>query len=86
MARCQFSVPVTAGNLGTRENTVAGGTISGHLGEVQVSDARAAAAGSGARIEASRVASARDDAHRRPGPDTRGQPVDARRGEAHASV
>jgi hypothetical protein len=42
-----ISVPLTAGNLGTRENTVAGGTISGHLGEVQVSDARAAAAGSG---------------------------------------
>ncbi len=42
-----ISVPVTAGNLGTRENTVLGGTISGPLGVVQVSDARAAAAGSG---------------------------------------
>jgi hypothetical protein len=42
-----ITVPVTAGNLGTRENTVVGGTISGQLGEVQVSDARAAAAGSG---------------------------------------
>lgn len=42
-----MTVPVNAGNLGTRENTVSGGTISGQLGEVQVSDARAAAAGSG---------------------------------------
>ena len=42
-----ITVPVSAGSLGTRENTVAGGTISGQLGEVQVSDARAAAAGSG---------------------------------------
>ncbi len=42
-----ITVPVSAGNLGTRENTVSGGTISGPLGEVQVSDARAAAAGSG---------------------------------------
>src|SRR6202051_5028143 len=42
-----ITVPVSAGNLGTRENTVIGGTISGQLGEVQVSDARAAAAGSG---------------------------------------
>jgi hypothetical protein len=42
-----ISVPVSAGNLGTRENTVSGGTISGQLGEVQVSDARDAAAGSG---------------------------------------
>jgi hypothetical protein len=42
-----ITVPVSAGNLGTRENTVVGGTISGQLGEVQVSDARAAAAGSG---------------------------------------
>jgi hypothetical protein len=42
-----ITVPVSAGNLGTRENTVVGGTISGHLGEVQVNDARAAAAGSG---------------------------------------
>ena len=42
-----MTVPLTAGNLGTRANTVSGGTISGQLGEVQVSDARAAAAGSG---------------------------------------
>jgi hypothetical protein len=40
-------VPVTAGNLGTRSNTVGGGVISGPLGQVQVSDARTAAAGSG---------------------------------------
>ena len=37
----------TAGNLGTRTNTVAGGTISGSLGQVQVNDARSAAAGAG---------------------------------------
>jgi hypothetical protein len=42
-----MTVPVSAGNLGTRQNTVVGGTISGQLGEVQVNDARAAAAGSG---------------------------------------
>src|ERR1700678_1314607 len=42
-----ITVPVSAGNLGTRQNTVVGGTISGQLGEVQVNDARAAAAGSG---------------------------------------
>jgi hypothetical protein len=42
-----ITVPVSAGNIGTRENTVLGGTVSGPLGEVQVSDARAAAAGSG---------------------------------------
>jgi hypothetical protein len=42
-----MTVPVSAGNLGTRANSVSGGTISGHLGEVQVNDARAAAAGSG---------------------------------------
>ena len=42
-----ITVPTTAGNLGTRSNTVLGGTISGLLGEVQVSDARSAAAGSG---------------------------------------
>jgi hypothetical protein len=41
-----ITVPVSAGNLGTRANSVSGGTISGPLGEVQVSDARAAAAGS----------------------------------------
>jgi hypothetical protein len=42
-----ITVPVTAGNLGTRSNTVGGGVISGPLGQVQVSDARTAAAGSG---------------------------------------
>ncbi|MEA2190806.1 MAG: hypothetical protein QOI73_927 [Solirubrobacteraceae bacterium] len=42
-----ISVPTDAGNLGTRANTVLGGTISGSLGEVVVSDARSAAAGSG---------------------------------------
>jgi len=41
------TVPVSAGSLGTRANTVAGGTISGTLGQVQVNDARGAAAGSG---------------------------------------
>jgi hypothetical protein len=42
-----ISVPTDAGVLGTRTNSVGGGTISGPLGEVQVSDARSAAAGSG---------------------------------------
>lgn len=42
-----ITVPSSAGNLGTRANTVGNGTISGPLGEVQVSDARSAAAGSG---------------------------------------
>lgn len=42
-----ISVPTTAGNLGTLTNTVLGGTISGPLGVVVVSDARSAAAGSG---------------------------------------
>lgn len=42
-----ISVPVDAGNLGTRANTVQAGTISGPLGQVQVNDARGAAAGSG---------------------------------------
>lgn len=42
-----ISVPTDAGNLGTRANTVAGGTISGPLGQVQVNDARNPAAGSG---------------------------------------
>jgi hypothetical protein len=41
-----ISVPPDAGNLGSRANTVAGGTISGSLGQVQVNDARSAAAGS----------------------------------------
>jgi hypothetical protein len=39
--------PQSAVSLGTRANTVGGGTISGPLGEVQVSDARGSLAGSG---------------------------------------
>ncbi len=42
-----ITVPTDAGNLGTRANTVGGGTVSGLLGQVQVNDARSAAAGSG---------------------------------------
>jgi hypothetical protein len=42
-----ITTPANAGNLGTVANTVNGTTISGTLGEVQVSDARSAAAGSG---------------------------------------
>jgi len=42
-----ITVPVDAGNLGTKVNNVGGETISGPLGQVQVSDARSAAAGSG---------------------------------------
>jgi hypothetical protein len=42
-----ITVPPAAGNLGTRADTVAGGTISGSLGQVQVNDARSAVAGSG---------------------------------------
>lgn len=42
-----INVPADAGSLGTRANSVAGGTIGGQLGEVQVNDARSAAAGSG---------------------------------------
>jgi hypothetical protein len=42
-----ISAPATAGNLGTRANTVAPGTISGALGQVQVLDARSPIAGSG---------------------------------------
>ncbi|MDQ1687227.1 MAG: hypothetical protein QOK42_202 [Frankiaceae bacterium] len=41
-----ITVPADAGSLGTRANSVGGGTISGLLGEVQVTDARSAAAGS----------------------------------------
>ena len=41
-----ITVPSDAGNLGTRANTVGGGTISGPLGQVQVADARGAAPGS----------------------------------------
>ncbi|HLL07166.1 MAG TPA: hypothetical protein VK393_00790 [Nocardioidaceae bacterium] len=40
-----ITVPVGAGSLGTRSNTVGGGTISGPLGEVQVTDARSGSAG-----------------------------------------
>jgi hypothetical protein len=42
-----ITVPTAAGNLGTQGNTVGGGTISGLLGPVQVTDARSAVAGSG---------------------------------------
>jgi hypothetical protein len=42
-----MTVPADAGSLGSRANAVGGGTISGPLGEVQVNDARSAAAGSG---------------------------------------
>ena len=42
-----ITAPVDAGSLGSRSNTVGGGTISGPLGQVQVNDARSAAAGSG---------------------------------------
>jgi len=42
-----ISAPLAAGSLGTTANTVLGTTISGQLGEVQVNDARGAAAGSG---------------------------------------
>jgi hypothetical protein len=42
-----ISAPATAGSLGSIANSVSGGTISGTLGQVQVNDARSAAAGSG---------------------------------------
>jgi hypothetical protein len=42
-----ISVPTSSVSLGTHVNTVSAGTISGSLGEVQVLDARSAAAGSG---------------------------------------
>ena len=42
-----ISAPAAAGSLGSIANSVSGGTISGTLGQVQVSDARSAAAGSG---------------------------------------
>jgi hypothetical protein len=42
-----ITVPTDAGNLGTRMNSVSGGAISGSLGQIQVLDARSAAAGSG---------------------------------------
>ena len=41
-----ITVPVDAGNLGTITNSVGGGTVTGLLGQIQVSDARSAAAGS----------------------------------------
>lgn len=41
-----ITVPTSAA-LGSRANSVGGGTISGPLGQVQVNDARSAAAGSG---------------------------------------
>lgn len=43
----EISAPTTGVALGTLTNTVGGGTISGALGQVQVNDARSAAAGSG---------------------------------------
>src|SRR5688572_29772637 len=42
-----ITVPADAGNLSTKANTVAEQTVSGVLGQVQVLDARSAAAGSG---------------------------------------
>jgi hypothetical protein len=42
-----INVPSDAGSLGSRVNTVDGGTIHGTLGTVHVEDARSAAAGSG---------------------------------------
>jgi hypothetical protein len=42
-----MSVPTDAGNLGSQSNSVGGEIISGPLGQVEVSDARNAAAGSG---------------------------------------
>jgi hypothetical protein len=42
-----ITAPATAGSIGTIANTVLGGTISGPLGQVQVNDARSAAAGAG---------------------------------------
>ena len=41
-----ISVPAAAGSLGSEANVVGGTTISGQLGEVQVTDARSAIAGS----------------------------------------
>ncbi len=43
----EITVPPDAGSLGSISNTVSGGVISGSLGQVQVNDARSAAAGSG---------------------------------------
>jgi hypothetical protein len=41
-----ISAPASAGNLGSQPNSVGGEIISGPLGQVQVTDARSAAAGS----------------------------------------
>jgi hypothetical protein len=43
----EITAPGSAGSLGSIANTVSGGVISGSLGQVQVNDARSAAAGSG---------------------------------------
>ena len=43
----EINAPTSAGSLGSRANTVLGVVISGPMGEVQVTDARSAAAGSG---------------------------------------
>lgn len=37
-----LTVPTDAGSLGSRPNTIGGGTISGQLGQVRVEDARSA--------------------------------------------
>jgi len=42
-----ITVPIDAGSLGTTANKLGGSVISGPLGQVQVLDARSAAAGSG---------------------------------------
>lgn len=42
-----ITVPADAGSLGSQTDTVAGTTISGSLGQVEVDDARGAPAGSG---------------------------------------
>jgi hypothetical protein len=42
-----ITVPTNAGNLGTQPNNVGGETVNGLFGQVQVTDARSAAAGSG---------------------------------------
>ncbi|MBK8468316.1 MAG: hypothetical protein WAR57_06775 [Candidatus Phosphoribacter sp.] len=42
-----ITVPAAAGSLGTTANSVDGSVINGQLGQVQVLDARSAAAGSG---------------------------------------
>lgn len=42
-----ITAPTAAGSLGSVENSVGGGSVSGQLGQVQVEDARSPAAGSG---------------------------------------